>query len=128
MSLLNIRAVSFQMLERADVPVKTFSAGETIVSAGDDAREMYVVRRGRIEIRVNGKPVEEIGESGIFGEMALIDHSKRSADAVALEASEVIPIDERLFVILVQDTPYFALDVMRILTERLRIMNKKLVE
>ena len=50
----------------------------------------------------------------------MIDHSQRSADAVAMEPTEIVPVDERLFVILVQDTPYFALDVMRVLAERLR--------
>ena len=56
--------------------------------------------------------------------MALIDRASRSANAVAATDCEVVPIDERLFVILVQDAPYFALDVMRVLAERLRAMNK----
>ena len=58
--------------------------------------------------------------------MGLIDREPRSAAVVAKEDCEVIPIDERLFVILVQDAPYFALDVMRVLVARLRAMNKQL--
>lgn len=126
MSLIKTKPISFEMLDRSDMPVRRFEPGETIVSAGDDAKEMFLVRSGRVEIRVGGKTIEEIGEKGIFGEMALIDHSKRSADAVAAEPTEIVPVDERLFVILVQETPYFALDVMRVLAERLRAMNEKL--
>jgi len=77
-------------------------------------------------LRVRGETVEEIAPGGIFGEMALIDHAPRSASAVAIEDSEIIPIDERLFFILVQDAPYFALDVMRVLTDRIRNMNQRL--
>ena len=86
---------------------------------------MYLLRSGRVSVRVHGKIVEEIGAGGIFGEMALIDRSPRSATVVALESCEVVPIDERLFVILVQDAPLFALDVMRTLVERIRAMNKR---
>ena len=128
MSLFRTKPISFDMLDRAETPSRHYNPGEKIVSAGDDAKEMFLVRSGRVEIRVGDKAIEEIGEHGIFGEMALIDHSKRSADAVATEPTEIIPVDERLFVVLVQDTPYFALDVMRVLAERLRAMNEKLAE
>jgi CRP/FNR family cyclic AMP-dependent transcriptional regulator len=87
---------------------------------------MFLVRFGRVAIQVGDQTVEEVEAGGIFGEMALIDHAPRSASAVAVEDSELIPIDERLFVILVQDAPYFALDVMRVLAERLRKMNQRL--
>jgi CRP-like cAMP-binding protein len=75
-------------------------------------------------VRVHGETVEEIGAGGIFGEMALIDQSPRGATVTAVEDCEVIPIDERLFIILVQRSPYFGLEVMRILVGRLRSMNE----
>ena len=87
---------------------------------------MFLVRKGRVAIQINGETIEEVGQGGIFGEMALIDHAPRSASALAVEDSEVIPIDERLFIILVQDAPYFALDVMRVLTDRIRRMNERI--
>ena len=87
---------------------------------------MFLVRKGKVEVRVHGQPVEIVGAGGIFGEMALIDQSPRSATVVALEDSEVVAIDERLFVILVQDAPYFALDVMRTLVNRIRAMNQRI--
>ena len=92
--------------------------GETVISEGGVAHEMFLLRKGRAEIRVKGIiPSRQVGPGGIFGEMALIDQSPRSATVVATEDSEIIPIDERLFVILVQDAPYFALDVMRTLVD-----------
>jgi len=56
--------------------------------------------------------------------MALIDHQPRAASVVARTDCDVVPIDERLFVSLVQDAPYFALDVMRILATRIRELDR----
>jgi CRP-like cAMP-binding protein len=126
MSLLKTHKIDFHILDRSDVPIRKVPAGQNIVVEGGVANEMYLLRKGRAEIRVHGQEVEEVEAGGIFGEMALIDQSTRSATVVAAEDCEVIPIDERLFVILVQDAPYFALDVMRTLVERLRAMNRRL--
>lgn len=126
MSILSNHKVDFKILDRSEMPVSNVAAGETIIGQGSAAKEMFLVRRGRVAIQINGETVEEVGQGGIFGEMALIDHAPRSASALAIEDSEVIPIDERLFIILVQDAPYFALDVMRVLTDRIRRMNERI--
>jgi CRP/FNR family cyclic AMP-dependent transcriptional regulator len=126
MSLLKTHQIDFRILDRPDVPVRKVAAGETIILEGGVAHEMFLLRKGRAEIRVKDQPIEDVGPGGIFGEMALIDQSPRSATVVALEDTEIIPINERLFVILVQDAPYFALDVMRTLVERIRAMNRRI--
>jgi len=128
MAILKTHKVDFRILDRPDVPVRKIAAGTQILAEGGIGGEMFLLRKGKVEIRVRGKAVEEIGPGGIFGEMALIDQSTRSASVFAVEDSEVIPVDERLFVILVQDAPYFALDVMRTLVERIRAMNERLAD
>lgn len=52
--------------------------------------------------------------------MAILDRQPRSADAVAKTDVKLAPVDERRFLMLVQNHPYFALTVMRIMAERLR--------
>ena len=99
-------------------------AGDVIFAEGDAADRMYVVRAGEVEIRVGDKVVGTIDHGGIFGEMALIDHTPRSATAVAKTDCDLLPIDERMFLFLVDETPYFALDVMRILAARLRAADR----
>lgn len=126
MSMLKSHKVDFRILDRPDVPISKHAADATIFRKGDPGTEMFLVRKGRVAIRLDAETIEEIGPGGIFGEMALIDHEPRSASAIALEDTEIIPIDDRLFVILVQDAPYFALDVMRVLTDRIRRMNRRL--
>jgi CRP-like cAMP-binding protein len=87
---------------------------------------MYLLKKGRAEVRVGSQDVEEIGPGEIFGEMALIDQSTRSATVIALEDCEIVALNEEKFVELIQDAPYFALDVMRALVGRLRAMNRRL--
>lgn len=105
--------------------VETHPAGTTLLSQGAPGDRMYVVQEGEIEIQVDGRVVEKVGRDGFFGEMALIDHSPRSASAVAVTEVRVVPIDERRFLRLVQETPGFALSVLRVMAERLRRMDHK---
>ena len=56
--------------------------------------------------------------------MALIDNEPRSATAIAVTDTELVPVSEKQFLFLVSQTPHFALNVMRVLAERLRKINK----
>ena len=100
-------------------------AGQTIFREGDAGDQMFVVKEGEVEIVVQGRVVETIGPGGIFGEMALIDHQPRSGSAVAKVDSQLVRVDERRFQSLVERTPFFALEVMRIMAHRLRRMNAR---
>ena len=64
--------------------------------------------------------VETIEANGIFGEMAVVDGSNRSGSARAKTACELAPIDQRTFILMVDEAPYFALNVMRVMVQRLR--------
>ncbi len=116
----------FRLLLGPDVPSRTFAAGEIIFREGDPGEEFFVIRRGEVEIRSGNRLLETLGENEIFGEMALIDASPRSADAIAKTDAEVAPITEKQYIFLVRHSPYFALKVMRVLARRLRAQNKAL--
>ena len=95
-----------------------------IFSEGDKGDVMYVVRSGEVVIERGGRPMETLGGGGIFGEMALIDGSPRSATVRAKTDCVVAPINEKSFLFLVHETPFFAIAVMRTLAERLRRMDE----
>jgi CRP-like cAMP-binding protein len=102
-------------------------AGTVIFTKGDTRDFMYAVVEGQVDIIVNGKVVETVEPGGIFGEMALIQTEPRTATAIAKMNSKLVPVDERRFLFLVQQTPNFALHVMRVLSERLRRMDELFV-
>ncbi len=116
----------FRLLLGPRVPTRNFVKGKTIFKEGDPGDEFFVVLRGQVEIASGDRHFETLGPDGIFGEMALIDDSPRSATAVALTDVTVAPIKENQFLFLVKNAPFFALSVMRVLAHRLRRQNKAL--
>ena len=67
--------------------------------------------------------LNHLGENDPFGEMALVDKAPRSATAIAVTDVDLVPVGEKQFLCLVDETPYFALKVMRVLARRLRAQN-----
>ena len=117
-------ASDFSLLLRPEVPTRSFAKGDTIFEEGDHGEEFFVVVSGKVEIRSGGRRLETLGPKGIFGEMALIDESPRSATVIALTDVTVAPIKEMQFLFLVKHMPTFGLKVMRVLANRLRLQNK----
>ena len=101
-------------------------AGHRFFAAGESGEEMYVVLSGDVEISLRGKVLETVHAGGIFGEMALIDRQTRSADVVAKTDVKVAVIDRKRFLFLLTRNPYFAIEVMTVMTERLRAFDDKL--
>jgi CRP/FNR family cyclic AMP-dependent transcriptional regulator len=87
--------IDFDLLVKAGGPVRRFKAGDTISRQGDPAAELFVVKSGSVEIRIVGRLINTLGERSIFGEMALIDGRPRSAIAIALADTELIPLGEK---------------------------------
>ncbi|MDB5541369.1 MAG: cyclic nucleotide-binding protein [Devosia sp.] len=116
---MNSHGIDFHILT-ANTSTEAFSAGQVIFNAGDEARQLYLVKSGEVEIRLGDRVLETVGPDGVFGEMALIDHSFRSASAVGKTAGELVPLSEKQFIFLVGETPYFALNLMRVMARRLR--------
>jgi CRP-like cAMP-binding protein len=97
----------------------SFSAGETIFQIGDEANKMYIVREGEVEIYINDQCVETLPQNGVFGEMALIDKRPRSATAIAKTDCQLFAIDEKVFLAHIRNTPVFAIQIMRVLVDRI---------
>lgn len=107
-------------LFRHATDVRTFTQGQVIFHEGEPGDVMYVVQEGEVEIRIGDQVIDRFGPGGIFGEMALIDSSARSATAIATTDCRLVPIDEKYFHHLIQQRPYFATEVMRVMAGRLR--------
>ncbi len=107
-------------LLRNEKDVIAIPAGQTIFHDGDPGDAMYVVLEGVVQIVHNGKWIEDVEAGSIFGEMALIDDQPRSASAIAKTNVQVARVDQKRFEFLVQYSPFFAVEVMRIMARRLR--------
>jgi CRP/FNR family cyclic AMP-dependent transcriptional regulator len=120
------KAMKSNMLDmfRHSQSSENFHPGDTVFMEGETGDTMYVVLEGHVEIRVGEKVLEIAGPGTVIGEMALINLSTRSATAIAQDDCKLVPVDEKQFLSLVLRRPRFALNVMEIMANRLRLMDK----
>ncbi|MBC7869334.1 MAG: Crp/Fnr family transcriptional regulator [Chitinophagaceae bacterium] len=101
-----------------------YEAGQVIFDEGQSGDKMYAVKEGIVDVVHKDRVLESIDAGAFFGEMALIDSAPRSAMAVAQTDCKIVVVDKAHFLFLVQETPTFALQVMHIMANRLRVMNE----
>ncbi|WP_412478937.1 Crp/Fnr family transcriptional regulator [Azonexus sp. IMCC34839] len=102
-------------------------AGEALFREGEEGRMMYVLTTGSAEVIVNNRVVETLQHGSIVGEIGIVLPGPRSATVVATTDCEFVAVDEKRFQFLVQQTPFFATQVMRVMAERLRNINQMVV-
>ncbi len=104
--------------------VISYSAGDVIFNEGDFGDHMYIIQEGEVDIMIGHRTMLTVGRGDILGEMALIENNPRSATTVAKTSCRLVPVSRKRFALMVQQSPRFAIDVMRVLAERLRRMNE----
>jgi len=114
---------SFLGLFKNEENIVSLKPGEALFKKSDSGSSMYVVLSGELRVGDGNKVFEQLTAGGLVGEMALIDHAPRAATVTALTDCTLAPIDEKRFLFLTQQTPSFALNVMRVLSQRLRRMD-----
>src|SRR5207244_2158793 len=100
-------------------------AGAFLFRTGDEGDAMYLIERGKIRICVratDGREVmlTELGRGDFFGEMALLDGQRRSADAVVAEDARLAVLSREHFLSFMRSNPNVALEMLTALTNRLR--------
>ena len=102
----------------------SLDSGDALFKEGESGDLMYVLISGSIDISVKGEVIETVQAGAILGEMAMIEPAGRSASAIAKDMCQLVSINQQKFTFLVQETPFFALHVMKVLADRLRKMNE----
>lgn len=106
---------------------------ELLFQKGDAGDALFGVRRGRVRISSGSEAgramtLNILGSGDIFGEIALLDGRPRSAEARAIEPTELFALRRRDFVRFLDDNPRLALGVIELLCERLRWMSERVEE
>lgn len=97
-------------------------AGKVIMNAGETGIFMYILQQGRVSIVMNDKVIEHVPAGGVFGEMAMVDNSSRSASAVAETECTLLMIKRDDFINLVKAKPEFGASILRTIAERIRAL------
>jgi CRP/FNR family transcriptional regulator, cyclic AMP receptor protein len=102
---------------------KTFQAGEMIFSEFEPGDNFYLIQSGRVQlVKLIGdieKTLDILQPSEMFGEMAILENSPRSATAIALDTVKVLEFNSQNFEILMLGNPQIALKLLRMFSKRI---------
>src|SRR5947207_17655 len=109
-----------------DARTVALKPGEILFREGDEALSMYMVKQGTLRVLSGSTILETVREGGLIGEMAIIEeHMPRSATVIAGTHCELAEIDVPRFLSLVANNPAFSITVLRVISRRLRVMNRR---
>jgi CRP/FNR family transcriptional regulator, cyclic AMP receptor protein len=103
----------------------------TLFRAGDDGDALYLIESGRVRISVSDEDkrqivLAELARGDFFGEMAIIDGKKRSADATVIEPVRLAVLSRESFLRFIRDNPTMALEMLSATFSRLRHTDRML--
>src|SRR6266704_5546813 len=110
-----------ELLESLDCKANTF-----LFRAGEAGDAMYIIERGKVRICVQATDghevtLTELGRGDFFGEMALLDGQRRSANAVVAEDARLAVLSRQHFLSFIMGgNPNVALEMLTALANRLR--------
>ncbi|NWF99866.1 MAG: cyclic nucleotide-binding domain-containing protein [Thermoanaerobaculaceae bacterium] len=113
----------------------SYPKGTVVFAEGDPGDALYFVEAGRVRISkvlsgVGEEALAIFGPGSVFGEMAVLDGGRRSADAIVHEDARLLVLDRDRFQELLREDKEFAYQVLtgivRSLAGRVREMNDKL--
>ncbi len=110
----------------------TYRAGEEVFHQGDAGDAAYVILSGRADILTdspNGEiKVAELPYNTIVGEIAILCDITRTATVRASAPLEALRIRKDVFLKLIADYPDMAIEIMRVLADRLNRTTTELTE
>jgi len=128
----------FGLLERTDleelasaVRRHSHEAGDVIFRKEDSGYTLYLIAAGAVKIAVSspdgGEVILAILRSGqFFGELSLFDDQPRSADATAVEQTELLALSREDLLRVLERRPGVAVHLLKVLSQRLRTTNETL--
>ena len=126
------RVVLFQSLGDDDrkklaavLKPRALKKGEILFRKGDEGNTFYLIRTGSVRIVLPSDMGEEVSpalltEGDFFGEMALLDGMPRSADAVAMEPSELYALNRNDFLSFLKNNEAAIQAIFSVISKRLR--------
>lgn len=106
---------------------QVYRAGELIFREGEIGDKIYFVLSGIVEIFIRQNQLKRslcsLSAGEAFGEMAILNNLPRTASVVAETEAKLLVLERKLFFNLMEKYPILALKLVRLMAERMRIMD-----
>jgi signal recognition particle receptor subunit beta len=107
-----------------DIFAETYRDSEAIFEEGDPGDKMYFIADGRVRIVGSYKHTRKVlaiyGKGDFFGEMAIFGGHTRSATAVAIGTTHLLPVSREILASQIQKKPEIAMTLLETLADRIR--------
>jgi CRP/FNR family cyclic AMP-dependent transcriptional regulator len=100
--------------DEVDVP-----AGYHLLVQGRLPHEFFVIEEGEVEVRKDGELVATLGPGDFLGEIAILEHERRTASVVALSPVSAVVMGAREFEVMSREMPSVAQLVREAIRERM---------
>ena len=107
------------------IKLQSLKKGEILFNKGGAGDALYIIKKGKIKIFLSSHAGDEVllaifSEADFFGEMALLDGMPRSADAIAIEPTELLLLNRNDFISFLNHNSNAVQAVLQSLSQRLR--------
>lgn len=106
----------------------SFPGQHTIFTEGQEGSALYVVVSGRVKVHLRGQELAQLDKGTCFGEMSLFDAEPRSASVTTLESCDCLILTQQQLYEAIDETPSIAVNIIRLLSRRIRELNNELNE
>ena len=109
---------------RQSLDEMTAEPGEVLTEEGSAGHEFFFIVKGTAAVKRKGRKVATLGPGKYFGELALLDRGPRSATVVAETDMELLVLEQRHFLGLLDTMPTLARKLLGAMAARLREADK----
>jgi CRP-like cAMP-binding protein len=103
----------------------TLPAGSLLVDQGQTGREAFIVLDGTVVVRRNGKKLGSYGAGTVVGELSLLDHGPRTATVTCETDCDLLLLDQRHFMGVLDTVPAIAHKLLATLAGRIRDLDRQ---
>ena len=101
------------------------AAGDPVFAEGEPGDALYLIVEGKVKVHKGDKQLVQLSVRDVFGEMAVLDSEPRSASVTVLDDAVLLKIGRDDFRDILSERPEIAMGVIKVLSGRLRVTNKK---
>lgn len=103
-----------------------FPGNHPIFTQGQEGRSLYIVVSGKVRVHIESQELVQLEQGACFGEMSLFDAEPRSASVTTLTSSECLILTQQQLYEAIEETPGIAVNIIRLLSRRIRELNQKM--